>query len=78
MAGSVVNNSAAAVVPPQVAAQVPTRPPPPAQANIVSAPPGLGVPPTLGGPSGPQFNEDIKVPDKMVGLSEYCTCLSYF
>lgn len=30
--------------------------------------PGMGGPPGMGG--GPQINEDIKVPDKMVGLSE--------
>lgn len=29
--------------------------------------PGMGGPPMMG---GPQFNEDIKVPDKMVGLSK--------
>lgn len=38
--------------------------------------PGMGGPgmggPGMGGPmGGPQINEDIKVPDKMVGLSEY-------
>lgn len=40
--------------------------------------PPLGRPPQsqggMGGPmmgSGPQMNEDIKVPDKMVGLSKY-------
>lgn len=47
--------------------------PPPSQ-----GPPPLGRPPQnqggMGGPvmgSGPQINEDIKVPDKMVGLSKY-------
>lgn len=42
-------------------------------------PPGMGGgPPGMGGPGigppgmgGPQINEDIKVPDKMVGLSEF-------
>lgn len=29
--------------------------------------PGMGGPPSMG---GPQINEDIKVPDKMVGLSK--------
>lgn len=53
---------------PQVPVQVPNRLPPPTQPNITTAPPNLGVPPGMGGPSGTQFNEDIKVPDKMVGL----------
>lgn len=30
--------------------------------------PGMGAPPPIGG--GPVINEDIKVPDKMVGLSK--------
>lgn len=37
------------------------------------APPGLVGPMTTGPPAlggGPQINEDIKVPDKMVGLSK--------
>lgn len=32
---------------------------------------GLGSGPGLGGGGGPTINEDIKVPDKMVGLSTY-------
>ncbi|KAK4884682.1 hypothetical protein RN001_000953 [Aquatica leii] len=53
---------------PQVPVQVATRLPPQNQGSISSGPSNLGVPPTMGGPTGPQFNEDIKVPDKMVGL----------
>ncbi|KAF5269826.1 hypothetical protein FQR65_LT05872 [Abscondita terminalis] len=53
---------------PQVPVQVANRIPPPNPSSIPSSAPNLGVPPTMGGPSGPQFNEDIKVPDKMVGL----------
>lgn len=43
----------------------------------IGGPPGMGGPgmggPGMGGPpsmGGPQINEDIKVPDKMVGLSK--------
>lgn len=37
-------------------------------AGMPGIPPNLGGPPGLGGPT---FNEDIKVPDKMVGLSMF-------
>lgn len=56
--------------------------PPPIQASTGSRQnPGPGGPPSMVGPNmnsgppplggGPQINEDIKVPDKMVGLSKY-------
>lgn len=60
-------------------------PPPPVNQNNIQANRPQGAPPScpggstpnMGGPpigGGPQLNEDIKVPDKMVGLSKYCLC----
>lgn len=71
VASSVLNNtSTQSSVPP--VPQIPPRAAPPTQNSMPPpGPPSLSVPAALSGGSGPQFNEDIKVPDKMVGLSKF-------